>query len=214
MDDTVKYRLGYVWMICLVAALGGLLFGYDWVVIGGAKPFFVSFFDLQSSWSKSWATSLRLGRLPVRGAGVWGAQRAVRAEEAADRGGRDLRGFLGWHGGGGTLPGLHRLAHLRRPGHWPGIQPFADVYRGNRPGPHAGEAGGRQPVHHRHRHPPGAKRQLAHCPKHAGGDARLVECPDGLAVDVRRDGDSLAVFPGGNVFCSREPALARQERQL
>lgn len=29
-------RLGYVWAISLVAALGGLLFGYDWVVISGA----------------------------------------------------------------------------------------------------------------------------------------------------------------------------------
>ena len=40
VQDTVEYRLGYVWMICLVAALGGLLFGYDWVVIGGAEPFY------------------------------------------------------------------------------------------------------------------------------------------------------------------------------
>ena len=30
------YNLAYVWMICLVAAMGGLLFGYDWVVIGVA----------------------------------------------------------------------------------------------------------------------------------------------------------------------------------
>lgn len=34
------YNLGYVWLISCVAAMGGLLFGWDWVVIGGAKPFF------------------------------------------------------------------------------------------------------------------------------------------------------------------------------
>ena len=28
---------GYLWMICLVATLGGFLFGYDWVVVGGAS---------------------------------------------------------------------------------------------------------------------------------------------------------------------------------
>ena len=44
----------------LVAALGGLLFGYDWVVIGGAKPFFVTFFDLRSDWLQGWAMSCAL----------------------------------------------------------------------------------------------------------------------------------------------------------
>jgi len=38
-------NLGYVWLISVVAAMGGLLFGWDWVVIGGAKPFFSEIFS-------------------------------------------------------------------------------------------------------------------------------------------------------------------------
>ena len=51
---------GYVWAISLVAAMGGLLFGYDWVVIGGAKPFFERYFELTSSFAKGWANSCAL----------------------------------------------------------------------------------------------------------------------------------------------------------
>jgi len=42
------YNMVYVWTISLVAAMGGLLFGYDWVVIGGAKPFFEKTPNLQA----------------------------------------------------------------------------------------------------------------------------------------------------------------------
>ena len=52
--------LPYVWLICLVAAMGGLLFGYDWVVIGGAKPFFEKYFELQAENLKGWANSCAL----------------------------------------------------------------------------------------------------------------------------------------------------------
>ena len=38
-----------LYFICTVAALGGLLFGYDWVVIGGAKPFYEAFFGIADS---------------------------------------------------------------------------------------------------------------------------------------------------------------------
>ena len=54
------YNLAYVWLISLVAALGGLLFGYDWVVIGGAKPFFEKFFRLDSEELSGWANSCAL----------------------------------------------------------------------------------------------------------------------------------------------------------
>ncbi len=47
----------HLWIICLVAAMGGLLFGYDWVVIGGAKPFFERYFELTTPSAKGWANS-------------------------------------------------------------------------------------------------------------------------------------------------------------
>jgi len=43
-----------------VAALGGLLFGYDWVVIGGAKLFYETYFQLTSPGLIGWANSCAL----------------------------------------------------------------------------------------------------------------------------------------------------------
>ena len=53
-------RIRYIWMIAVVAAMGGLLFGYDWVVIGGAKPFYESYFHLGSAAKIGWANSCAL----------------------------------------------------------------------------------------------------------------------------------------------------------
>jgi MFS family permease len=50
----------YVWSISGVGALGGLLFGYDWVVIGDAKPFYEKFFHLSTASQQGWAMSCAL----------------------------------------------------------------------------------------------------------------------------------------------------------
>jgi SP family xylose:H+ symportor-like MFS transporter len=55
-----ELRLGFIWMIAFVAAMGGLLFGYDWVVIGGAKPFYEAYFHLGSAALIGWANSCAL----------------------------------------------------------------------------------------------------------------------------------------------------------
>lgn len=52
--------MAYIWFISLIAALGGLLFGYDWVVIGGAKPFYEKFFALTDPAAQGWAMSCAL----------------------------------------------------------------------------------------------------------------------------------------------------------
>ncbi len=41
-----NYNMRFIWRICVVAAMGGLLFGYDWVVVGGAKAFYEPFFSI------------------------------------------------------------------------------------------------------------------------------------------------------------------------
>src|SRR5215472_305831 len=59
-ETPAHYNAAYVWTICSVGALGGLLFGYDWVVIGGAKPFYEKYFQLTSEELVGWANSCAL----------------------------------------------------------------------------------------------------------------------------------------------------------
>ena len=51
----------FIYFICFVSALGGLLFGYDWVVIGGAKPFYEVFFGITDNpVQQGWAMSIAI----------------------------------------------------------------------------------------------------------------------------------------------------------
>lgn len=56
-----QYNKSFVYFISLVSAMGGLLFGYDWVVIGGAKPFYEVYFNIVNSpFMQGWAMSVAL----------------------------------------------------------------------------------------------------------------------------------------------------------
>ncbi len=46
MNTTINQNKSFLYFICAVSAMGGLLFGYDWVVIGGAKPFYEEYFGI------------------------------------------------------------------------------------------------------------------------------------------------------------------------
>lgn len=61
MTNHSNFNKSFILGITLVSAMGGLLFGYDWVVIGGAKPFYERFFDITGSpYLQGWAMSSAL----------------------------------------------------------------------------------------------------------------------------------------------------------
>ena len=59
-DRDAKFNRAYIFAIALTAALGGLMFGYDWVVIGGAELFYEKYFHLASALHIGWAMSSAL----------------------------------------------------------------------------------------------------------------------------------------------------------
>ena len=59
--NTTKFNFAYLLFLALVSAMGGFLFGYDWVVIGGAKPFYEIFYDIAGKPTlQGWAMSSAL----------------------------------------------------------------------------------------------------------------------------------------------------------
>lgn len=109
----------YVWGIAAVAALGGLLFGYDWVVIGGARQFYEVYFHLRSPAVVGWANSCALvgcllGSLVAGSlADRWGRRRVLLASAILFALSSLLTGWAGsfaafvvWRICGGTAIGL------------------------------------------------------------------------------------------------------------
>lgn len=63
MHPKTRFNGKYILGISLVAAMGGLLFGYDWVVIGGARAFYEPYFNLsgeENAWMAGWAAGSAL----------------------------------------------------------------------------------------------------------------------------------------------------------
>ncbi|PTY01143.1 sugar porter family MFS transporter [Opitutus sp. ER46] len=113
------YNRRFVWLVATIAAFGGLLFGYDWVVIGGAKPFYEKFFNLTSPDQQGWAMSCALigSLVGALGAGVaaerWGRKRMLIVAAvlfAASSVATGLAGtfaqFIAWRIAGGAAIGL------------------------------------------------------------------------------------------------------------
>ena len=112
-------HLGYVWLIALVASLGGFLFGYDWVVIGGAKPFYEAYFGLHDPAAIAWANSSALvgcffgsliaGRLSDRygrRTGLAGAALLFAVSSLLTGWSYSFSGFIAWRILGGVAIGL------------------------------------------------------------------------------------------------------------
>ncbi|HUA59797.1 MAG TPA: sugar porter family MFS transporter [Verrucomicrobiae bacterium] len=115
----MTFNARYVFAISLVAALGGLLFGYDWVVIGGAKPFYETYFDLNTGQQVGWANSCALvgcllGSMAAgRASDRFGRKRLLIAAAALFAVSSVLTGwahtfleFVGWRIAGGVAIGI------------------------------------------------------------------------------------------------------------
>ena len=57
-SNVTVFNQAFLWRICAIAAMGGLLFGYDLIVIGGAKPFYEAYFVIYNNpWMQGWVMS-------------------------------------------------------------------------------------------------------------------------------------------------------------
>ena len=179
----------YLYMIVLVAAVGGFLFGYEIQLISGAIIFLKKEFSLTPVLVWRGDGQRDLG-LPVRSACGPLAGRQVRKEKDADPLVRRISRFGRRLCGRRRHDAVHRLAFRGRHGNRPGRDRLADVHRGSRPGPIARTAG------------PGES--VGHCGgRHlVGGRGLFALGRRALALDVRQPGGSRLLADGRPGVCA------------
>ena len=123
------YNSKYLLSICIISAMGGLLFGYDWVVIGGAKPFYEPFFGItESPAMQGWAMSCALiGCLAGAVLSGWMSDRFGRKKLLILSAGLFIAASIGT-GGAGSFTSFRFFQDRRRDRDRTGLKPFADVY--------------------------------------------------------------------------------------
>ena len=213
----VRFALIYLWFTAAAGALGGLLFGYDWVVIGGAKPFYERFFHLDSPALQGWAMSCALIGCLFGAVSSGSLEQSLWKAPPAHARCRCVRGFFSGNGARPQLFDFCCVAHLRRLRYRTRLRCLAHVHRRDFAGAPARQAGFPQPGGHRLRDTAGAGSQLADRAARSAGcfgkrDSLFLERTSGMALDVRGHRHSIAALPGGFAAGAREPALAGVQR--
>ena len=196
-DDQGSVRAIYLWLTAASGALGGLLFGYDWVVIGGAKPFYERFFHLDSPSLEGWAMSCALigclfGAISSGPLSNRFGRRRLLTLAAITFAVSSLGTGLAFRFGS-----FRRVENHGRLCHWTCLWRVAHVHRRNLAGKDARPAGFTQPGSHRFRNSACAGGELAH--RAAGSAGRIgerntvfLERAGRMAMDVRGHRDSVA----------------------
>ena len=201
----------FVYFICLVSAMGGLLFGYDWVVIGGAKPFYEVYFDISSNpQMQGLAMSIAL---------VGCLTGAMTAGTLADKLGRKrllttaaiIFIVSAYATGYFSTFGLFLAARFLSGvgiGIASGLSP---MYIGGS-GKHPREAGIAQPVDHSAWNTRRTDNQLAYSRARYDKRHRDMELPDGMEMDVLGWRISSHCIPFARSTHPGESAMARDDR--
>ncbi len=192
----------------LTGALGGLLFGFDTVVISGAIDALVRLYDL-SPQSKGLDGGHRADRHGGRSAGRGpGGAEAGRARDAAHHR-RALCGLGHRQRAGLELAVADGLPLRRRAGHRRIVGAGAGVHCRAGPGQVARAAGGRLPVQRGLRHPGGLHLQLPHPHAASGRCGVALAGGRGRAARPRLPGAARSAFPAARAGRPRKEPQRR-----